>query len=113
MPPGVQAYTAVCVNMAILHDFRPDVLACSSFSYEAPFYMPTKFSEEEIADYLLAGYDMIKEARYRMLVAHCPSYQTAIDRIHPGSHVGTVPVYALLLKPISLPSVSLSTFMRH
>jgi uncharacterized protein len=54
-----------------------------------PFYTPTEFSEEEIADYLLAGYDMIKETRFKILVAHCPPYQTAIDRIHSGSHVGS------------------------
>jgi Icc-related predicted phosphoesterase len=54
-----------------------------------PFYTPVEFSEEEIADYLLAGYDMIKEARYKILVAHCPPYQTAIDRIHSGLHVGS------------------------
>ena len=54
-----------------------------------PFDTPTEFSEEEIADYLLAGYEMIKEARYKILVAHCPPYQTAIDRIHAGYHVGS------------------------
>ena len=54
-----------------------------------PFSTPIEFSEEEIADYLLAGYDMIKEARYKILVAHCPPYQTAIDRIHSGLHVGS------------------------
>jgi Icc-related predicted phosphoesterase len=32
---------------------------------------------------------MIKEARYKILVAHCPPYQTAIDRIHSGLHVGS------------------------
>jgi len=62
---------------------------CSSFHYETPFYTPTGFSEKEIADYLLAGYEMIKEARYKILVAHCPPYQTAMDRIHAGYHVGS------------------------
>ena len=32
---------------------------------------------------------MIKAARYKILVAHCPPYQTAIDRIHSGLHVGS------------------------
>ena len=60
------------------------------------FCTPTEFSEEEIADYLLAGYDMVKEARYKILVAHCPPYQTAIDRIHTGSHVGSHSVRAFI-----------------
>src|ERR687883_302702 len=54
-----------------------------------PFGTPTEFSEEEIADYVLAGYDMVKEARYKILVAHCPPYRTAVDRIHAGYHVGS------------------------
>jgi hypothetical protein len=61
-----------------------------------PFATPTEFSEEEIAAYLLAGYDMIKEARYKILVAHCPPYQTAIDRIHSGLHVGSYSVRSFI-----------------
>ena len=75
--------------MAIMRDLPPAALVCSNFHYETPFCTPTEFSEEEIADYLLAGYDMVKEARYTLLVAHCPPYQTAIDRIHAGYHVGS------------------------
>ena len=37
-----------------------------------PFYTPTEPHEGEIAEYLLAGYDMINEARYKILVAHGP-----------------------------------------
>ena len=92
MQPRVQAYTVVCMDMAVMRDLRPDVLVCSSFHYDTPFYTPTEFSEEEIANYLQAGYNMIKEARYKILVAHCPPYQTAIDRLHAGSHVGSYSV---------------------
>lgn len=61
-------------------------------SNPTPFYTPTEFSEEEIADYLLAGYAMIQDAPRKILVAHCPPHRTAIDRIHAGYHVGSVSV---------------------
>jgi Icc-related predicted phosphoesterase len=61
-------------------------------SNATPFYTPTEFSEEEITDYLLAGYDMIKEAPRKLLIAHCPPYHTAVDRIYTGAHVGSTGV---------------------
>ena len=64
------------------------IFGVGGFNY-TPFGTPTEFSEEELADYLLTGYDLVKEARYKILVAHCPPYRTAIDRIHSGAHVGS------------------------
>jgi Icc-related predicted phosphoesterase len=57
-----------------------------------PFYTPTEFSEEEIAAYLMAGYDMIKEAPRKILIAHCPPYNTTVDRLYSGQHVGSTSV---------------------
>jgi Icc-related predicted phosphoesterase len=54
-----------------------------------PFASPTELSEAEIADTLLAGYAMVRDARYTILVAHCPPYQTAVDRLYSGAHVGS------------------------
>jgi Icc-related predicted phosphoesterase len=61
-------------------------------SNATPFYTPTEFSEAEIASYLMAGYDLIKEAPYKVLIAHCPPYHTAVDRIYTGEHVGSTSV---------------------
>jgi Icc-related predicted phosphoesterase len=61
-------------------------------SNATPFYTPTEFSEEEIAAYLLAGYDMIKEAPRKILIAHCPPYNTTVDRLYSGQHVGSTSV---------------------
>jgi Icc-related predicted phosphoesterase len=61
-------------------------------SNPTPFLTPTEFSEEEIADCLMAGYETISDAPYKILVAHCPPYQTAIDRIYSGYHVGSTSV---------------------
>lgn len=61
-------------------------------STRTPFFSPTEFSEDEIATYLLAGYDMIREAPRKLLVAHCPPYHTAVDRLYTGDHVGSTSV---------------------
>jgi Icc-related predicted phosphoesterase len=61
-------------------------------SNATPFYTPTEFSEAELADYLMAGYEMIKEAPRKILIAHCPPYHTAVDRIYTGAHVGSTSV---------------------
>jgi Icc-related predicted phosphoesterase len=57
-----------------------------------PFSTPTEFSEEEIATYLMSGYEMIQDTPYQILVAHCPPFQTAIDRLYDGTHVGSTSV---------------------
>lgn len=57
-----------------------------------PFYSPTEFREEDIADYLMAGYAMVQDAPYKLLVAHCPPYRTTVDRLHSGTHVGSTSV---------------------
>jgi uncharacterized protein len=61
-------------------------------STPTPFYTPTEFSEEEIAAFLMAGYTMVQDAPYKLLVAHCPPYRTAVDRLHSGAHVGSMSV---------------------
>jgi Icc-related predicted phosphoesterase len=61
-------------------------------SNPTPFYTPSEFSEEELATYLQTGHDMVQDAPYKILVAHCPPYQTAIDRLHSGYHVGSTSV---------------------
>ena len=61
-------------------------------SNPTPFSTPTEFSEEEIAAYLMAGYEMVKDAPRQLLVAHCPPYHTAVDRLYTGEHVGSTSV---------------------
>jgi Icc-related predicted phosphoesterase len=57
-----------------------------------PFYTPTEFSEEEIAEVLMAGYTAVADAPYKLLVAHCPPHHTKVDRIFSGQHVGSTSV---------------------
>ena len=57
-----------------------------------PFYSPTEFSEEEIAEVLMTGYAAVADAPYKLLVAHCPPYHTKEERIFSGRHVGSTSV---------------------
>ncbi|MGE3538255.1 MAG: metallophosphoesterase [Candidatus Tectimicrobiota bacterium] len=61
-----------------------------------PFDSPTEFSEAELADYLRAGYALVEDAPYTILVAHCPPYGTAIDQLATGQHVGSQSVRAFI-----------------
>lgn len=61
-------------------------------SNPTPFYTPMEFSEDEIATALMAGYTMVEHVPLKLLVAHCPPYQTVVDRIHAGAHVGSTSV---------------------
>ena len=61
-------------------------------SNPTPFASPSEFSEDDIAAYLQTGYEMVQDAPCKILVAHCPPYRTAIDRLHSGYHVGSTSV---------------------
>lgn len=61
-------------------------------SNPTPFCTPSEFSEAEIAATLKAGYETIQDLPRKILVAHCPPYQTAVDRLYNGSHVGSISV---------------------
>jgi len=61
-------------------------------SNPTPFWTPTEFSEEELAQTLLCGYAAVADAPYKLLLAHCSPYGTAVDRLHNGQHVGSTSV---------------------
>ena len=63
---------------------------------EPPFYSPTEFSEDEIADALMAGYEMVADAPRKLLIAHCPPYRTALDCLYSGAHAGSTSVRAFI-----------------
>ena len=53
-------------------------------SNATPFCTPIELSEAELAAALIAGYEMIKDAPRKLLIAHCPPSQTTVDRIYAG-----------------------------
>ena len=64
------------------------VFGCGA-SNPTPFNTPSEISEDEIAANLLKGFDMVKDARWKIMVCHTPPKDTAVDRISNGMHVGS------------------------
>lgn len=78
------------------HRFGPLGLFGVGGSTFTPFGTPTEFSEEELAVALEAGYARVADAPFKLLVAHCPPYGTAVDRLWSGRHVGSLSVRRFL-----------------
>ena len=55
----------------------------------SPFNTPNELEEVEIARLLEKGYEEIKDAPYKIMVPHMPPYNSRMDIIHSGIHVGS------------------------
>jgi len=75
-------------------------------SNPTPFKTPTEFSEKEIETFLLEGYEKVRETKSKVLVPHVPPYDTKIDLIRSGAHVGSQNVRDFILK--HKPDISVS-----
>lgn len=58
-------------------------------SNPTPFKTPTEYGEKELADFLLAGYEQVRESGRLIMVSHAPPYNTTTDQLSNGSHVGS------------------------
>jgi len=58
-------------------------------SSPTPFGTPTEYSEEELAAFLFAAYEEIKDIPHKILVSHTPPYGTKVDIVGRGEHVGS------------------------
>ena len=61
-----------------------------------PFDTPSEFSEKELGDTLRKGYEDVKRAGVKILFSHPPPFDTAIDRVVSGEHVGSTAVRGFL-----------------
>ncbi|MDA8162433.1 MAG: metallophosphoesterase [Desulfobacteraceae bacterium] len=57
-----------------------------------PFNTPMEFSEQELADMVMAGYRQISSLPVKILVSHAPPFNTVADRIGSGAHVGSAAI---------------------
>jgi Icc-related predicted phosphoesterase len=55
----------------------------------SPLHTPYELTEEEIARRIESGFAMIRDAPVKIFVPHSPPYQTKLDRIFLGTHVGS------------------------
>ena len=58
-------------------------------SNPTPFNTPLEYSEEELEACLNEGFTKVKEAEIKILVSHPPPYNTKVDRVSSGLHVGS------------------------
>ncbi len=57
-----------------------------------PFNTPTEYTEEEIREFIQKAYEEIKHVTLKILVSHVPPYNTNVDIVGGGHHVGSVSV---------------------
>ena len=63
-----------------------------------PFNTPTEYTEEEIKEFIRKGYEEIKHVKLKVLVSHTPPYNTKVDIVSGGHHVGSVSVREFIEK---------------
>ena len=63
-----------------------------------PFNTPYEFSEQELADFLSAGYSQTGDIADHILVSHTPPVKTQTDKLLNGNHVGSTAVRAYIEK---------------
>lgn len=65
-------------------------------SNRTPFNTPTEFSEDEIKGFLHRGYKKVEGCAVKIMVPHMPPYNTNVDKVASGMHVGSKSVRAFI-----------------
>jgi Icc-related predicted phosphoesterase len=61
-------------------------------SNPTPFNTPTEYTEQQLKEFMQKGYEKIKDLPLKILVAHAPPYNTTVDIVGDGVHVGSTAV---------------------
>ncbi|MFH1148307.1 MAG: metallophosphoesterase [Pseudomonadota bacterium] len=61
-----------------------------------PFNTPLEYSEMEIKDFILAGYEKVKDAEVKIFVSHAPPLDTETDMVSGDHHVGSSSVRSFI-----------------
>lgn len=73
------------------------IFGCGASS-PTPFHTPSEISEADIEQFLINGYNKVKNARWKVMVCHTPPKDTATDIIQNGMHVGSQMVRNFILQ---------------
>lgn len=73
------------------------IFGCGASS-PTPFHTPSEISEADIEQFLINGYNKVKDAPWKVMVCHTPPKDTATDVIRNGMHVGSQTVRNFILK---------------
>jgi Icc-related predicted phosphoesterase len=61
-------------------------------SNATPFNTPQEYKEDELLDFIMEGYEQVKDAPFKVFVTHTPAIDTKVDDAGGGRHVGSVKV---------------------
>ena len=61
-------------------------------SNRTPFDTPNEFDENEIASFILQGYNKVKDSPLKLFISHAPPFHTSVDIVTNGQHVGSLAV---------------------
>lgn len=61
-------------------------------SNPTPFNTPTEYSEQQLKAFMQKGYEKVKDLPLKILVSHPPPYNTTVDIVGGGVHVGSTAV---------------------
>jgi hypothetical protein len=93
LPEFESTFTSLGVNINARGICMEDVgffgIAGSPFT---PMHTPYEISEDEIDHRAYAGWNDVKDTRWKVFVPHAPPRATKLDRIFLGSHVGSLAV---------------------
>jgi Icc-related predicted phosphoesterase len=67
-------------------------------SNHTPFNTPNEFSEDQIETFIYQGYKKIKDMPLKLFVPHAPPFNTKIDVVTGGQHVGSIAVRRFIEK---------------
>lgn len=67
-------------------------------SNPTPFNTPTEYSEKQIKAFIQKGYEKVKDLLLKILVPHAPPYNTTVDIVGSGTHVGSTAVREFIEK---------------
>ncbi|GAH46051.1 unnamed protein product, partial [marine sediment metagenome] len=63
-----------------------------------PLNTPNEYEENEIASFILQGYQKIKDIPFKLFVSHAPPFNTKVDMLQSGRHVGSTAVREFIEK---------------
>jgi len=63
-----------------------------------PLNTPNEYEENEIASFILQGYQKIKDIPFKLFVSHAPPFNTKVDVLQSGLHVGSTAVREFIEK---------------
>ncbi|HEC99528.1 MAG TPA: serine/threonine protein phosphatase [Proteobacteria bacterium] len=61
-----------------------------------PFNTPIEYSEEEINNFIYQGFTKVKNAALKIFVTHAPPFDTSVDVVSGGHHVGSKAVRSFI-----------------